>query len=657
MGADTHSDGTARAGARGAAVEIALFGEPRVSANGARLQLPDRALAVVALLSTHAGGAMRRADARRLVFAEADPERAAANFRQTLARLRKLQVETGATLMEEEGETLRLVSGCANDVAAFLSAPQASRDPAQDARERLGLYRGEFLAGFDSLNPEFDEWLAEQREALRALFVETAAAAVAADDLLSERERVDLARRVLLLDPARESVARALMRLLAARGDAAGAQAVYDTVKTRLARDYGARPEAATRAALEHILARPDAAAPPSPEPDAERRVGAPRVLILPPVAISHDAVDSGLFAAFLEDVTVGLARYRSFVVLAPHTARVAALAADRDEAIQRVGADFHVSTALKPALGGAAVSVRLTAANGQVLWVTDIDWRADQMTRAFAEIVRHVVASLVDAIERTTLRAPAAAPDATAYRLVLEGRRCLVTVDLPNLRRARKWFRQAIARADGYAAAYADLARTLVLEYLVLGLADGEGLDDAASLADRATHLDPADWAGLRSRALADLYARRHDPSLERFARAAALAPNDADLRADYADALAFSGDPEGGLAMIGEAMRLNPLHPGYYDWIRGSILFQMRQYREARAALDPVKTNPAVARLLAATCARAGDRAAAGRFARALRENYPGFRADDVWRLSPNRRADDTRHLVEALKEAGVD
>ena len=107
----------------------------------------------------------------------------------------------------------------------------------------------------------------------------------------------------------------------------------------------------------------------------------------------------------------------------------------------------------------------------------------------------------------------------------------------------------------------------------------------------------------------------------------------------------------------MIGEAMRLNPLHPGYYDWIRGSILFQMRQYREARAALDPVKSNPAVARLLAATCARAGDAAAAGRFARTLRENYPGFRADDVWRLSPNRRADDTRHLVEALKEAGVD
>lgn len=639
------------------AVAATLLGAPRIAAAGGPVPLPDRALAMLAMLAVAPGRRLRRGDIRAVVFGEQEAERAATNLRQTLARLRRMQAEQGVGLIEEAGDELSLGAGVSVDVARFLDPPP---DPGVDDLRRLvGLYRGELLEGIAPLCEPFDDWLALQRERLRDRFFELATVLVAAPAPLTEKERIELARRALRLDPAREQIAGALMRLLLDRGDAVAARAVYESLRVALARDFAAAPDARTAALLEEPRRGPPAAAAPPASPAEaisaeERRAGCPRVLILPPFAIEPGAAEGGLFGAFLEDVTVGLARYRSVTVLAAHTARRVAAGASASAA----AADYHVSTALRPRPEGAAVSVRLSdAETGLVMWVADFEWRAAELPRVFADLVRHVVHSLVDVIERATLRMPAAAPDATAYRLLLEGRRCLETVDLPNLRRARKWFRQAIGRAETYAAAHADLARSLVLEHLVLGTPDPAPLDEAAAVADRAIALDAGDWSGLRARGLADLYARRHEPSLERFAAAARLAPADADLHAEYADALAFSGEPERGEGMIREAMRLNPLHPGYYDWILGSILFQTRRYEEARAALDPVKDNAAVSRLLAATCARAGDAQAALFYAGRLRENYPGFRADDMWRVSPNRRADDTRHLIDALKLAGVD
>ncbi len=648
-----------------AQVEAALLGAPRILLAQTPVALPDRALAMLAMLALAPRRRLRRGEIRAVVFGEQDGERAANNLRQALLRLRRLQTEQGVCLIEERGDELALHPDVRVDVIGFLDA--APDGDGEDLRRRLALFRGDFLDSFAPLCEPFDDWLALRRDTLRARFLELAGALVAAPAPLAASERIELARRALRLDPAREQIAAALMRLLIERGDAAAAQAVFETLRAALARDLAAAPHARTldlaeearRLLADGASARPAsapvAAAPASPAAALvaeDARAGCPRVLILPPFAVELSAAENSLFGAFLEDVTVGLARYRSMTVLAPHTARRVAAGA------QEVEADYRVSTALRPGPAGAAVSVRLSdARTGLVMWVADFDWRTGELPAIFAELVRHVVHSLVDVIERAALKMPAAAPDATAYRLLLEGRRCLGSVDLPSLRRARKWFRQAIARADTYAAAHADLARTLVLEHLVLGTPDAAPLDEAAMIADRAIALDSGDWSGLRARGLADLYARRHEPCLERFAAAARLAPADADLHAEYADALAFSGEPERGEGMIREAMRLNPLHPGYYDWILGSILFQTRRYDAALAALDPVKDNPAVSRLLAAASARAGDAAGARLYAARLRENYPQFRAGDMWRLSPNRRADDTAHLVDALKAAGVD
>ena len=177
-------------------------------------------------------------------------------------------------------------------------------------------------------------------------------------------------------------------------------------------------------------------------------------------------------------------------------------------------------------------------------------------------------------------------------------------------MRRARNWYRKSIDQFNGFAPAIAGLSRTLSMEWLVRGLTDDELLRQALTVADNAVDTDPFDGRGLRERGFSSLYLKRHDESLANFESAIDLSPGDADLFADYADALAHSGEPEIALKNCLKAMSLNPLAPDYYSWILGSIYYQTGAYEAAIAALDPVKHHPGTARLLAASTAMAGPR-----------------------------------------------
>lgn len=390
------------------------------------------------------------------------------------------------------------------------------------------------------------------------------------------------------------------------------------------------------------------------PAPSTNRRC--PRILILPPItALTGEA--ARLADAFIEDVTVSLARHRSFTIMAHHTGRT--LGAD-PAALSHSAcvAEYMVTTALKPTSRGVAMTFRVSdTASDEIVSVSEVDWHPDDLTRVFTHLVGRVVRFIADSVESCALRLSPTSGDVSAYRLYLEGRQSLTSIDLPHLRRAKRWFRDASNRCSSYAAPLFGLARATIMEWLIVGMPDDTSLSEAVALADRGLRHDPFDWRGLREKALASLWLRRHDACLELFDGAMLLGPNDADLIADYADALAHCGEPERGLSLHARAVELNPLHPDYYAWIKGSILFQSGRYEESLEALEPISHNPATSRLLAACSAAAGRTAEARAYACTLREVYPDFRADHLWRVSPNRRARDTAHFVDALRLAGVE
>lgn len=134
----------------------------------------------------------------------------------------------------------------------------AEEDPAgaiRAARAALGVLQQEFLPEFED-----DEWVREIRSNLKDAVPELleaqaeAALALGAGELpLAEAA----AGALLALRPYRESDHRLLMRVHAARGNAAEALLVYEGLRQRLMDDLGILPAAETRALYEQILTQP----------------------------------------------------------------------------------------------------------------------------------------------------------------------------------------------------------------------------------------------------------------------------------------------------------------------------------------------------------------------------------------------------------------
>jgi tetratricopeptide (TPR) repeat protein/TolB-like protein len=131
--------------------------------------------------------------------------------------------------------------------------------------EALDLYRGHLLEGFFiSDAPEFEHWLETERARLQE------AASGAARTLVEQCEAggdltgaAQWARRAVRLAPLDESLLRRLIALLDRLGDRAGAVIAYEDFAKRLAQEYEAQPATETKALMDAVHARQEAAGPP----------------------------------------------------------------------------------------------------------------------------------------------------------------------------------------------------------------------------------------------------------------------------------------------------------------------------------------------------------------------------------------------------------
>ena len=98
------------------------------------------------------------------------------------------------------------------------------------------------------LLPEFDDdWVLERRRALRATELELL-------ERVAREGDEDAARRLVALDPLRESGVGLLMEALAAGGDVAQALQVYERLRVGLRDELGTVPAAHLRELAEHLL-------------------------------------------------------------------------------------------------------------------------------------------------------------------------------------------------------------------------------------------------------------------------------------------------------------------------------------------------------------------------------------------------------------------
>jgi len=189
------------------------------------------------------------------------PDRAAAALRSTLHDLRRAiapELESGdsSSPILTEGDTVRLALGerdswDGEEILRLASGqPSAPAEVERDLARVERLYGGPFLAEWP-----FEDWAVPRRveidEAFKAVVAHLAHELVAAG---KPSHAIGRYRRLLQMEPERESWHRDLMRAHAAAGERALALRQYHACRTVLRREQGIEPDLATRELYRALL-------------------------------------------------------------------------------------------------------------------------------------------------------------------------------------------------------------------------------------------------------------------------------------------------------------------------------------------------------------------------------------------------------------------
>jgi DNA-binding SARP family transcriptional activator len=255
---------------------VRLLGDLQVSrgSSGAAVAIRARKVrALLAYLAIHPGRAHGRDRLTGLLWPDVGDVQARQSLRQALAGLRRAISKTGALVVD--ADTVAIDPSRVNVDVPHFERLVGEGGPAR-LEQAAVLYRGDLLDGFQVRSPAFEDWLVAERERLREL------ARQALAKLLEHQIRTGAAeaaihtsRRLLALDPLREDVHRALMRLYVAQGQRGAALREYQSCVGILRRELGVEPEPATKRLYQEILQQPllrGAASEYKPQPPVASR-------------------------------------------------------------------------------------------------------------------------------------------------------------------------------------------------------------------------------------------------------------------------------------------------------------------------------------------------------------------------------------------------
>ncbi|GIK41331.1 MAG: hypothetical protein BroJett011_51640 [Chloroflexota bacterium] len=263
-----------------ARLELRLLGQPQVHLDGAAVT-DFRTAKVEALLYYLAvtGRPHGRESLVMLLWGDMPEAAAKRNLTQVLSLLRKQFAPFLEITPQQIG--LKPESPYWVDVQLFQQSLETI-DPTQEPerlRQVVGLYQGDFLQGFyvkDAL--DFEEWVLTQRERLRELMIQALDSLV--NHYLGQTDYpagLDIAARLLVLEPWRETAHRQMMLLLARSGRREAALAQYENCRRILAEELAVEPMAETTVLYQRLKAA--AAALPHNLPPPTTFVGREREL------------------------------------------------------------------------------------------------------------------------------------------------------------------------------------------------------------------------------------------------------------------------------------------------------------------------------------------------------------------------------------------
>ena len=298
-----------------------------------------------------------------------------------------------------------------------------------------------------------------------------------------------------------------------------------------------------------------------------------PSLAVLPFDNLSHDTEMEGFCDGLVEDAITALSRFRWLNVVS----RNSSLAQKgRSIDIRRIARDLGVRFVLEGSVRKFGTRIRITAQlidgiSGNHIWADRYDRDYSAVFDLQDEIVRDIVASLEYTLWITLVRGDVGAPNSASSPLRAAGWHIAECTHVGN-RTAIACATRALEANPKSVAAYQYLANAYIVE-LMTGWTENE--TDAGSLleaARRATSLSPGDHLSQGLYAVGLAFVGNHDEALAYARRALALNSNSINVLGPCGNVLSFFGETGEANEMLERMLRLTPAH-----YFRAGFLSQM--------------------------------------------------------------------------------
>lgn len=635
---------------------LRLLGRPAIFAEDGSLlaSFPKKAFVIAAFACRSDRERTAKSEVSEFLWSALPPSQRANNLRQLLFRVRQFEAQHNLTVLEGSDDEIGLASNIRCDLVAFEDTDWAA--PGVGLDRLLDTYGGVLLEDQDTGGHALRHWLNDHRRQLEEQFVDIL---LSATDGIPSNERKRALTKAIELAPTAMGPRKALMRQLIADGLMQEARRQFREIQNVGGHGVVAAPPELNLTVPAAPVSFSAVASIPLAQAGRDH-ASVPHLVLLPPSGFpsgnDHLAIAEGL----IDDVTVALTRLRTVSVMAPHTAR-RIVRGDDAKGANLSRADFIVRTKLTPGAARHRGGVpRLTlalerATTGDIVWADAMAVDPGLSPIQFAAVANGLALTLVDQVERSTLRSFRVPANAGAYGHYLLGQRALQILDLPSIRRARAGFKAAMALAPNFAPAHTGFAQSMIYEWVMRGQSNPDLIARARDAAERARDIDPLYGSAHQMLGRASLFAGDFMSSLSHFEQAEALNPHHADLLCDFADTLMHSSLAQRANEKIELALQLNPLAPDAYWWASAGIKFFAGEYEGALNHLANIKNGEAGLRLTAACAAMAGQH----ELAKLARNRFltidPGFKLDDWIGVLPVRDPSHRHQYRLALQKAG--
>lgn len=611
-----------------AACRLYTLGRLRLAGpDGNDIAFPQMGLIVLAYLKTTGLSSCPRADIATFLWGDADPRQTYANLRKSVSRILSRQKEIGLELLSFSKSAVTLGADPVDTDLDNLSIGSSIIDPILATRLASEL-RSDFLHDVKTQSKALANWIDREREAHLAHLRRCVLSIGVLGDDPSNRPIKDAAVRLLEHDPADETI-RDLLR-----------GTMYQKAGT-----------------VSATVNQTGVAASTLPEElPAPNRRSLPRLVLLPPLPNGIDHDTASFASALIEDVTIGLCSMRSVSVIAPYSAAKIRQQPDKAATYERHTISYILDTRLTREGGHYSLFAQLIFfGSDEVVWAERFELDGAGLIRSRRDLAHRLAAAITQQIHINETIRSHYEHDADVYRRFLRGQSHLMNLGLPEVRRAKKNFRQALQINPEFAPAQSGLSRSYFLEWLVTARNDRRLLTMAEDHAQSAIAADPHLSAGYKELGVAKLYLRQFDESAEFFDMAEALSPHYANLIASFADALIQGSRPEEGLKKVEHAIELNPIAPDEYFWTAAGACYSLERYEDALNYVSRMEDRRPADRLSAASWGMLGDLRKARQFVRKTFDVHPTFDLDTWMALVPFKEEWQRQHYKEGLVKAG--